>query len=369
MRTSLLAFLVVAVLAATQLTSCFSEPFDREAMLESLGTDVIIPTYAAFEDQAAALSDSAEAFCSARTSSRLGELQEQWKKARVLWKQMDVVNFGPYMDQPWRLGPKIDFWPVREDTVEENLSSDEPLTAEQVSMLGTSSRGLATMEYLIFDPEGLGVALEKFEESGGEQRCEYTRSLAEDLEANAQAMVRAWSPDGDDYLGGLLNSGEPGAPFMSIRDASNEIVNRMLFLTENIMRLKLGKPLGLESGGEPRPEQVESRYSDHSIEDILANLHGLENLYRGRFAEKRGIGVQLWVRWYSPDVDAEMLATILRTRWAVEEIPEPLSQAVIHNPDAVQAAYDQMRELRNMIGVDVINALAGSVTFNDTDGD
>jgi predicted lipoprotein len=282
---------------------------------------------------------------------------------------MDVINFGPYAEQPWRLGPKIDFWPVREDTVDENLAGEEPLSFETVSALGASSRGLPAMEYLIFDSDGPGLALAKFEEAGGTRRCDYTIALAEDLQANAQAMVQAWSPDGDDYLGALIASGERGTPFMSIREASNEIVNRMLFLVEDIMRLKLGQPLGLESGGEARPDDVESRYSDHSIGDILANLDGLENLYRGRFGERRGVGVQLWVRWYSPDVDRDILAAITKARWAVEDIPDPLSQTVVAQPEIVQAAYDQMRELRNTIGVDMINALAGSVTFNNADGD
>lgn len=369
MKKSLVAYALVAIIVAVQLTSCFNEPFDREAMLESLGNDVIIPTYQAFADEAAALADEAEAFCERTSASRLSDLQDQWKVARAAWKRTETTNFGPYTEQPWRLGPKIDSWPVREVTVEENLASETPLTFEVVSGLGASSRGLATMEFLIFDPAGAGVALERFDSDVSGQRCNYTMALAEDLQANAQAMVTAWSPEGDDYLGELLASGEPGAPFMSIGDATNEIVNRMLFLAENVMRDKLGGPLGLQSGGEPRPELVESRYSDHSIEDILANLEGLENIYRGRFDARQGIGVQLWVRWYGPDVDRQMLRAITEARWAVEEIPAPLSRAVVNDPELVQAAYEQMRELRNTIGVDVINALAGSVAFNESDGD
>jgi len=368
MKKILLPFLLASVVA-TQLVSCFNEPFDQAAMLQSLGSDVIIPTYAAFAEQSGLLVNSADAFCADPTTSGLGALQAQWQNARALWKQTGTINFGPYMEQPWRLGPKLDSWPVREDTIEENLASGEPLTFETVRNLGASSRGLPAMEYLIFDPEGSGAALSKFEDAGGDRRCDYTIALAKDVQANADAMVRAWSPSGDDYLGALLASGEPGAPFMSIRDASNEIVNRMLFLVENAMRLKLGQPLGLESGGEPRPELVESRYSDNSLQDILANLDGLENIYRGRFGDRHGTGVQLWVRWHNPEVDHDVLTAILETRWAIEAIPEPLSQSVVTQADLVQAGYDQMRELRNTIGIDLINTISGNVTFNDTDGD
>ena len=132
-------------------------------MIESLGLEVIIPTYQAFRDEAELLSEVAESFCDNPTSSRLADLQEQWMKARALWKQTDSLNFGPYSDQPWRLGPKIDFWPVREDTMAENQSIEEPLTYELVSTLGASSRGIATMEFMIFDPNGDFDDLPSFE--------------------------------------------------------------------------------------------------------------------------------------------------------------------------------------------------------------
>lgn len=357
------------VAAASLVTSCFNEPFDNQAMLESLGSDVIIPTYASFAAETIGLVESAYVFCDDRTDFRLEDLQSRWKRARVLWKQMDTIDFGPYSDQPWRLGPKIDSWPVREDTMEENLAVMEPIDLEVVRGLGAASRGLPAMEYLIFDPRGADLALARFEDATGDQRCRYATALAEDLQVNAEAMVEAWSHQGDDYLGALVASGQAGSPFMSVREASNEIVNRMLFLAEDIMRLKLGQPLGLESGGEAQPEKVESRYSDHSIEDILANLEGLENLYRGRYGERLGVGVQRWVRWYSADVDRRVIASMREARRAVEDIPSPLSRAVLEHPDAVRTAYERMRELRNTIGVDLINALAGSVTFNDTDGD
>ena len=162
-----LRYRVLVVAMATLLTSCFHEPFDNQAMLESLGSEVIIPTYRSFAEEAAALVSMATAFCDAPTTSSLKNLQSQWKRARVAWKQMDVIEFGPYVDQPWRLGPKIDSWPVREDTVEDNLASEEPLSFERVHALGASSRGLPVMEYLIFDTEGLDAAFAKFEATNG----------------------------------------------------------------------------------------------------------------------------------------------------------------------------------------------------------
>ncbi|MGB8330572.1 MAG: imelysin family protein, partial [Polyangiales bacterium] len=275
MRSIVLGFSALVVMLS-QLASCFNEPFDRRAMLESLGSDVIIPTYGWFADRTGGLVSSAESFCGKPSASSLESFQEQWRNARDAWKQMEVANFGPYAEQPWRLGPKIDSWPVREDTIEEQLAGDGRLDLEHVSTLGATSRGFPALEYLIFDSDGVSAALLRFEDEGGPRRCEYAIALSEDLRANAEAMVQAWSHEGDDYLGALTASGEPGTPFMSVADASNEMVNRMVFLAENIMRIKLGRPLGLDSGGEARPDQVESRYSDGSIQDILANLDGLE---------------------------------------------------------------------------------------------
>jgi len=346
-----------------------SEAFDQAALVESLGTVVIIPTYRAFADEAAALVTEAESFCAAPGTASLESLQAQWRATRGRWKQNDVVAFGPFREQPWRLGPKIDFFPVREDTIAENLAIDEPFTLERVSALGTASRGLGTIEYLIFDTEGLETVLARFEGDNRARRCEYVVALAQDLQVNANDMVDAWSPSGDDYLGNLVSSGEPGTQFASIREATNEIVNRMLFVVDDIRVRRLGRPLGLDSGGQTRPDQLESRYSDHSIEDILATLNGLENLYRGEFTGSTGMGIQDWVEARNRALASAVLDEIGRTRAAVQEIPEPLRLAIEENPGAVRNAVDVGLDLRNIIGVDVVNALGSTVSFNDSDGD
>ncbi|MEM7437361.1 MAG: imelysin family protein [Myxococcota bacterium] len=358
------------VLALVLGCSGSSEPaFDQSALVDSLGTVVIIPTYEAFADEADALAIEAEAFCADPTVSALESLQAQWRSARVRWKQNDVIAFGPYREQPWRLGPRIDFFPVREDTIAENLAVDEPFTLERVSALGTASRGLATMEFLIFDTDGVDAALSRLQGEDGAQACDYAVALAQDLSVNAEAMVTAWSEDGDNYLGSLLDSGEPGTQFDSVRAVTNEIVNRMLFVADDIRVKKLGAPLGVETGGEPRPDEVESRYSDHSLADILANLDGLENLYQGEFEGTSGISVREWVETRNRRVAGEVLDEIENTRSAVLAIPEPLRLSVETDPALVETAIDAAFELRNAIGIDMVNALGSTVNFNDTDGD
>ena len=36
---------------------------------------------------------------------------------------MEILKFGPYIEEPYRLGPKIDFWPVRPHTIDEMLNA------------------------------------------------------------------------------------------------------------------------------------------------------------------------------------------------------------------------------------------------------
>lgn len=366
---TMLKALSIALLAALGCSGSGSgSGFDQTELVESVGNTVIIPAYQAFADETAILVTEAESFCAAPSESSLESLQTQWRATRGAWKINAFLEFGPWRDQPWRLGPFIDFFPVREGTITGNLASDEPFTIDRVRGLGASSRGLASMEFLIFNTDGLSTAFAEFEGDTGEQRCGYVAALAQDLDVNANAMVDAWSADGDDYLGSLLDSGTEDAPFMSIRAVTNELLTRMLVAVNEIRTDRMAIPLGLESGGETRPDDLESRYSDNSIADILSSLDGLEALYTGTFDGTTGTSFRDWVETRNRAVAAEVTEEIQRTREAVQAIPEPLRLAIENDPDSVQNAIDVALDLRNVVGTDMVNALGGTVSF-EGDGD
>ena len=144
------------------------KPDPRVALLNSLGNKIIVPTYKEFEDQSKELHVQSQAFCSEGTLN-IEQLQISWWNSRVPWKQMELVKFGPYKEEPYRLGPKIDFWPIRPDNVDELLYSDTPLEIDAFSNFGTTVKGLPAIEYLLYNilPEN----------TDNDRVCEYVLSV------------------------------------------------------------------------------------------------------------------------------------------------------------------------------------------------
>ena len=88
----------------------------RVSLLQSIGNDILITTLDDFRSRSEALHQQTQDDCSTQS---LVTLRQRWWEAREPWKQMEMLKFGPYKEEPLRLGPNIDFWPVRPDTVDE----------------------------------------------------------------------------------------------------------------------------------------------------------------------------------------------------------------------------------------------------------
>jgi len=358
MKPSMLPFCA----AALCMTACDSNVGDtgddpRQELLQSWGDDVILPTYREFETKTRTLDDAAQALCEAPSESALTAAQESWWAARAPWKQSEILAFGPYTDEPLRLGPKIDFWPARVDTIEGLLAGTEPIFPEA---LGASARGFPVIEYLLYQPEIDVIA----ELQSTPRRCDYLLAVTGDLADRAVELRQAWDPAGGNYLGELVNAGAEGSSYLSLNAAVSEVVNRMAFTIENIRTDKLGIPLGNTTGGSPQPDKAESRFSGRSLDDIRDNLTGFELLYFGN-----GDADSLGLDDYAPEYSLPVREQLEAVRAALEQITLPLTQAVLDEPTRVVDVMEALTELQRLVQVDVMTALGLTPSFNDNDGD
>jgi predicted lipoprotein len=141
----------------------------------------------------------------------------------------------------------------------------------------------------------------------------------------------------------------------------------MGFLLENIRNDKLRKPLGGSVDGPPAPDAAESRFSGRALEDIRGNLRGLELVYFGPGGQAPGLGSYLRAR--GKEFDPFMTARFDAAMAAADAVPEPLGVALAEDPRSVVRLIDALDELGRAVQIDVLNALATNVGFNDNDGD
>lgn len=366
--------LSLAATLAVGAASCGGGPeafhYDRHALLQDITLKVILPTYADLKQRTEELRQRAAALCEAPDTTALTSAQAAWRAARRPLKLAEPFQFGPIEDR--RISAALDFWPVREDSIEGALASGTgPFTNDAIEALGAASKGLPAMEYLLFDPARGNPAVLASLSSGsaGRRRCEYLAALATNAAAKTAELYSVWDPAAGNYAAQYIEAGASSTAFVTQQAAVDRLVNQALTLTEVVADRKLGDPLGASNGGVPQPQAVESRYSDNSLEDLEANLRGIQDLYLGSTTGSVGLGLSDVVRKRDAQLDTQIRESLRLALEAEAAIPPPLSRAVTQAPATVQAAFTQTKSLQRLMKVDMADLLGVILTFDGNDGD
>lgn len=340
------------------LLACVSED-PRSVLIQSWGEDIFLPSYSLFVDATQGLHHETLSFCDNPNPSSLTQVQGKWWEARTPWKKMEFLSFGPYKNLPERLGPQIDFWPVRTNTVDEILAGSQSLTAEDFLSFGASSKGFPVIEYLLYDylPNHID----------DERGCAYLMGSTADLAQKSNDMYTSWSPEGGNYLGQLVEPQLHSGDFENIEESLAEVVNRLGHTIENIRADKLQKGLGGDTG-EIQPSFIESRFSHRSFQDIRDNLEGIHFVYFGS-SQGQGIDDYLIKRGYNLDEDfLDRYQRSLDTIYALEQNGTLMDNMYV-DPDGVRYLSEQLSGLQTIIQGDILGAMSLWLTFNDADGD
>lgn len=331
-------------------------PDARRRLLQSWGDSFLLPTYSRFQSQAADLAADTKAYCASPDTGAVSQLQTGWERTRAPYKQAEVFAFGPLKEFPWRLGPRIDFWPARPDTVEKLIELGGDFNGAEI---GAAGKGFAAIEWLLYGSPS-ETTLQK-----NEARCRYLTAITQDLAVAAEELHSAWHPSGDNYLRELTQAGRSSDAYDSLQMSLGEVVNRMGFLVENIRSEKLGKPLG-SGKSTADPTKTESQFSGRALQDILDNLLGLERLY---FGHDGGLGLRDYLARQGANFDEPMHHHLDQARKAIALVPPPLTVALVESPERIVAVNSRLSELQRLIQIDIVGALSLTLVFNDNDGD
>jgi len=350
-----------SLIALVLLGACGPTPIDdpRQDLIVHWG-GWLLDHYTDAATRADALGVATTALCAAPDEARLDAARAAWLAARRPWKEAEVFGFGPYLEEPIRLGPKADYWPARPESIRALLASDDPL---EPSLLGAQDKGFAAIELMLWDPTVDPVAALLAEP----RRCELLGVIVPDLGAKIRELREEWSPDGQDFLGELSDAGSGDTRFMTLQMAFGEVVNHIGFMVETIRNEKLGKAAGVISGGGPQPKVIESPFSGRALDDIRDNLTGVRFLLLGDGADD--LGLDGYLRGRGRHLRSLVLERLAAVALALDAIDEPLGEAVVDENPKVVALIARLGELQRTIQVDVLNALSLSVGFNDNDGD
>lgn len=352
--------------------------FNRSLLLSDVTDKVLVTTIEAFEQQAQAQVAAVSSMCEAIVSnssdvSALTEsAQQDWRSTMDQWQQLEVMQIGPVLTNEANLRNKIYSWPVVQScAVDQDVGFFEAGnvsgTSYDISRRTAPRRGLDALEYLLFNdnlnhscsadrlaPAGWN---ERPEQERKVARCQFAVEVAKDLENSAQELSQAWQ--GENGYAQALKSADSDL-FEDEQAAINRITDAMFYVDSITKDAKLAAPIGLQNnscGNAACVQDIESRLSANSINNIKNNLIGLQKLFIAGDEENAGFDDFL------VEVDAAELATTMKQDIqnaidAADNFSVTLEQAVTANPEQVQALHQAVKTVTDNLKSVFITYLA-----------
>ena len=374
MKKNNLIILFTLFLSVTLVWSCDNEDdgppaageFDRKAMLQNIGDNIIIPGYQNLKTSVDALQIAVDAFTANPAAGTLGDARDKFDDAYLRWQAVSFYEIGEA--EKVLLRGSFNTFPTNTITINSNISSGS-YNLDAVSNI--DAVGLPAVDYLLFgttdnDDDIINSFTTDTEASN---RINYLKDLVTAMKTKIDQVVNAWSADDGNFIATFI-----AADGTDVGSSLGMLVNALNFHYERFTRdNKIGKPLGIRSLGIPIPANVEARYSQQSIALAVANLEAIKDFYLGK-GEQDGLGlhdnlVDLDAKFEDGLLANKINEQIDLTIDKVRAIPEPFEDTVENNADPANDAYQELQKLLVLIKTDMPSALGVLITYQDNDGD
>ncbi len=359
-----------------------NDNFDRPALIQSWANDVILPSYAAFVTDAIALRDAVASYNASMASDAdaqeqaLNEAQDAWRLAMVQWQKNEALRMGPAGSSSVTgfkggedLRDKIYSWPtvsscrVDQELVSREYDDDDFFQSETVNVYG-----MAALEYLLFN-ESLEhscpsqVALNESWDALSEseiiqRRAKYAERVAGYVLDVAETLADQWSAQGGNFVEQFVHPGVGDSVYDDERCVIDEVFASIFYVEFTVKDMKLGIPVGVrpECTQAQCPEAVESRWSAHSKENILANYAGFELVFWGKDG---GLGFDDYLEGVqAQELEARIRQSFDAAKAAADAIPGSLEDAVVEQHDLVLAAYTALKGLTDILKTELVSTLS-----------
>jgi len=332
--------------------------FNRTAMLESLGTNLIVPNFESLQSSVNSLSQATNDFVDNTNEQNLSALRNEWAKAVKDHQHCSAFGFGP---GELLLGPYatvLGVFPVNEDQVEENILNPN---FDLPNSFNRDIRGFYTIEYLIYRNNLTDAEIVA---SFDQNRKDYLLLIVDELKTSFDSIAAEWNGG---YLQEFIsNDGTSAGSSISL------LYNAFVIDYENLKNFKVELPAGL-TAGQPNADGslVEAYYSGISAELIMEHFENSKDIWFGRSPSGMDlIGFEEYLEnvMGGPALIETTKAAIIDIDEAILDLPEgPLSENV--NSPEVEMLRDELQANTSNFKSSMSSLLGISITFNSGDGD
>jgi len=337
----------------------------QQSVLKNIGEHLIVESYKDFTLKSISLNEACDAFVDAPSLTTLATAQYAWKNAKKSWKRCEVFSFGPA--ESLLISGSIDYLNISTTGIENNITTTDPITNAYVESIPSNTKGLGTLEYLLFDRNDDNNIITHFTvDPDVANRKVYLTALCENLEAQANVIYKEWDPAQKNYVKTFKNN-----TGTKVSSSLSLLINSMIKSCDLIKTTKIGIPLG-KSTGTIDPLSVESYYSKYSVNAIKETIVCYQNILTGQgygSMDGKGINVLLKDKDFKENIYNKAITSIDKNVTNADLITTPLDEAVQNNDAHALALYDSSNELLIILKNELSSVLNILVTFTDSDGD
>jgi hypothetical protein len=367
-------FIAIAIGSSISFYACRKTPvdttpiengFDKTAMLTYYADSTIMPGYATLVQRMDGLEAASDAFLANPSVAMQATLKDAYKAAYLQYEKVAAFQFGPAetalldlyvnfsggLDYSFTTAGELTGFSVDTATIEGNIISGNYNFAT-MSRSSFYSQGFPALGYLFF-AQG---AIEKYS-TNTSSRVAYTKAVITRLKTLVSTVAADWSSYRATFIANTQTN--VGSPI-------GNMVNQLAYQMDLLKGPRIGWPLGKQSNGMVFATKCEAYYAGFSVALAIENLTALKKLYVG------GVGKGLSgyiVALGNESLNNDVLSQFDNALSKLQQIPDPMSAALIAQPQSVDAAYKEIQKLLTLLKTDIASATAVQITFMDNDGD
>jgi predicted lipoprotein len=339
----------------------------RAEVLEDLVLNVILPNNQLLLTKTIELNNAVANFNDNPNLTALVSVQNKWKVAQSQWELNCLFNIGPVKDQ--FLFYNIDIWPTNQTFVDNIIYGSDSINNAFIVTKGSTVKGLPAIESMVFNLiHGNQRVLDSLTNSPySYRRKQYLSSLTQNLLIQVNKIDSIWAINQGNYYVAFINQTQN-----EVSGSYNVHLNNLIELLGYIILTKLERPMGV-SAGMPMPDLSESLNSEHSLINIHQNFISIEKSLVGDRMNFKGINSLL------DEIEAKKNGELLSLKIeekldSVKLLMNNLSSnsvpvAVANESSEINVLLDQIKDLYDLLRLDVADATNVIVTFSGNDGD
>ncbi len=326
-----------------------SIPAAAESALKAFSDSVIVKSYADLDVKAAELLSAVNSLAEETTSESVEAARDAWRAARIPWEHSEAFLFGPVDTEGH--DPELDSWPVNITDllkVIDDTTGPASIHAASVSKLDEGQKGFHVIEFLLFsDGSGEPSNADKTAAAlkSATRKLDYLKAATEVFKSRTSALLADYRGD-TAFAAQFAKAGQSGSPYSTVAAAYEEIVNGMTGIADESANVKL-----LEPAQEKNPELLESRFSGHTLNDVLLNIDGIAMSYEA--------AIQPRLAESNPQLETRVRTALAEYRTAVQALPAPLRDNLETAASAIGGAASKGNALRDLLAEEVLPVVQG----------